>query len=997
MIKEALDLSEPKLISPMLDGFVMGDAISEHHGVRCCPAMVKETGSKYIVKIVSVPASQVQLEALLLTGAFASEGAALSYFKDQAQGIIEEVDVLRKLSKLEGFIPYESCKIVPMDNEVGYDVYLLSPYKRSLESFMRKHTMTHLAAVNLGLDMCACLAVARQAGYLYVDLKPENIFISADQEYRIGDLGFIKLDSLKYASLPDKYRSAYTAPEIKDAYAEINTTIDTYAAGMILYQAYNGGILPEVIPGERLIAPAFADYEMAEIILKACDPEPGERWEDPIQMGQALVAYMQRNGANNDPIVPAAVIRPEIPVMETEDQPAEELADDDAEAYDEGTDDPAAQIAIDGFEGTPDEPSDTSDTSDSNPEEDEQVSDDASDPVSGEPEDDTLPTEENVGDISYDELSEDVGEMLAIADDLIEHEPPAPAVAPDPIEVPMPEPIVIAEPEETASEEATEVNADESSSPEDGEEDDDFEDEFDEDDYVQSDKKIGKKILAFIIALILLAGLAYGGYIFYNNYYLQSVSELTLSGDGDTLRVEVNSQISDSLLTVVCTDTHGNRQERPVADGVATFENLNPNTLYNVKLEISGLRKLTGQTSDSYTTPVQTTVLNFRALTGSEEGSVMLSFNIDGTDSKSWTVSYVADGEEIRTEEFIDHMVNISGLSLGKDYTFILDSVDPLFLAGETQISHTVISPVFAQDLAITGLAGNSISVSWKAPENAVSENWTVRCFNDNGYDQTITVSQTNATFEGIDPTLAYTVDVTAEGMNAGCRTYMTANAVTVTDATANASSAASISVSWNAPSVESKWIVTFKLDGYDRSEVIRTSKSNVTLSPVIPGASYTITIQLEDGTTVFGGNLSAQVPEADRFNGKKLSLLASDVDMDFRMCHRPEKTNWNRKDVKKADYTTTFAVGDEAAFVVYVPSKYSTAKTSIAILYIIRDEAGNMLSYSSTTRSWRDMWNSRYCELDIPALPEEAGNYTMDIYFNGGSVHTQKFTMTAE
>ena len=114
-------------------------------------------------------------------------------------------------------------------------------------------------------------------------------------------------------------------------------------------------------------------------------------------------------------------------------------------------------------------------------------------------------------------------------------------------------------------------------------------------------------------------------------------------------------------------------------------------------------------------------------------------------------------------------------------------------------------------------------------------------------------------------------------------------------------------------------------------------------------------------------------------------------------MCHRPDKSNWNRKDVKKADYTDTFTVGDDAAFVVYVPSKYSTAKVSIGILYIIRDESGDMVSYSTTTRSWRDMWKNRYCELDIPALPDSPGNYTMEVYFNGGSVHSQEFIMTAE
>ena len=220
-------MSEPKLISPLLDGFSMGNSISNHDGVCCCPAMKENSDDKYIVKVISVPASQVQLEALLLTGAYKDPAAATDYFKDLADDVVKEAKFLKKVAKLEGFLPYENWQIVPMeDNRLGYDVYLVTSYKHSLQKYMSKNLMTHLGAVNLGLDMCAALAICRKAGCLYADLKPSNIFISDDKEYRIGDLGFMEMGSLKYASLPSKYRSAYTAPELHDPMSTLNTTAD---------------------------------------------------------------------------------------------------------------------------------------------------------------------------------------------------------------------------------------------------------------------------------------------------------------------------------------------------------------------------------------------------------------------------------------------------------------------------------------------------------------------------------------------------------------------------------------------------------------------------------------------------------------------------------------------------------------------------------------------------------------------------------------------------
>ena len=90
-------MSEIKLITPLLADHLMGEPISNHHGVRCCPAIQKDTENKFIVKILSIPASQVQLEALLLSGAFSSAENALEYFKELADGVVAEAEILRKL------------------------------------------------------------------------------------------------------------------------------------------------------------------------------------------------------------------------------------------------------------------------------------------------------------------------------------------------------------------------------------------------------------------------------------------------------------------------------------------------------------------------------------------------------------------------------------------------------------------------------------------------------------------------------------------------------------------------------------------------------------------------------------------------------------------------------------------------------------------------------------------------------------------------------------
>lgn len=1004
-------MSEPRLISPMLDNFAMGAPISDHHGVRCCPAMQQGSDERYIVKVISIPASQVQLDALLLTGAYENTADALRYFKTLSNDVVEEVNILSKLSSLDGFVSFNDCQVVQMENEVGYDVYLLSPYRRTLARHMHKNPMTHLGLVNLGLDMCAALAVCRQAGYLYVDLKPENIYLIGDKEYRIGDLGFIKLDSLKYASLPDKYRSAYTAPELADALSSINTTVDIYAAGMVLYQAYNGGLLPADAAQEGMQSPAYADYEMAEIIMKAIDPNPDNRWQDPVTMGQALVSYMQRNGVNDDPIVPPTPTES----TTTEETTVSETVITNAE-------DAQGQVCISEFvedttleaeDAIADETSacdETTDAPDSAPADDNNVSltDDAEnlsflDEIAT---DDTLPSEETVGDISYEEVSEDVSDILSQADELIAHETPEPVVAPEPIDVQIP----VQEAAETSHIDSEETeksieNADGASPAEDIEDPaaqtdpataDEEAEQYDHiDTYEPLDKKSGKRLVAIFIALILLAGLVFGGYIYYRDYYLQSVTSMTLSGTDDQLIVNISTEVDESLLTVVCTDIHGTKMEQSVTDGVAVFSGLNPNTLYTIKVKVSGLRKLTGDVTQNYSTPNQTNIVNLSAVTGAEEGSVIISFNVEGTEPESWKITYT-DGNELNMKTFTEHMVTINGLTLGQSYVFQLESESAVFLSGDTQVAYTAAAPVYAENLALNLLDSSSIQVTWNSPADSLVSKWIVRCYNETGYNESVTTSETSVTFSNMDCSKAHTIEVIAEGMSAGIRNYITEGAVTLNSLDANLNGS-SLALSWKPSKMpaNAKWMIVYSIDGIGQEEIIRSDSTSASIFPVIPGCNYNISIQLEDGTSVLGGSLIYEVPGAVPFNGHASGYIVSDVSIQFSMCRQPANAKWSYADVPTQNYTTNFASGEKAGFVMYIPSRYNTSGDNITSLIVIKDQEGKVVSHSATNQAWRDMWYQRYGELNVQQLPEAAGNYTTQIYFNGKLAHTQEFTIT--
>ena len=919
-------MSEQKLVSPLLDGFVMGNPMSSHDGVHCCPAMKENTDEKYIVKIISIPESQVQLDALLLTGAHKDPAEAMDYFKEVADGISAEVDILNTLAKLEGFLPYDGIQIVPMDDgKLGYEVYLLTTYKRSLLRHTQKKPITHLDAVNLGLDLCASLAICRRAGYLYVDLKPSNIFLSKEKQYRIGDLGFVKLDSLSYTSLPGKYRSPYSPAEVQDDMKVLNGTVDTYAVGMILYQIYNEGSLPAapLEPKDPFPHPANADYEIGSIIMKALDPDPAKRWTDPMEMGQALVAYMQKNTVNNTPIVPPSgviVTHAATPAIAEEAETAEEYPETPKTAELVSEQDAPAENAA---------------------------------PVSSifanaVPELTDAAVEEELEDEEDDlDFSIAFSEMPAFDEPKAEKSIPTPSKA-APVR--------------------------------------------------KQRKPHGKGIIAALVVLLLLACLGCGGFWFYQTQYLQTIDNLILDGTQHELTVTVKASMDTSHLKVTCTDSYGNSTVQPVVNGQAVFTDLLPDSLYRIELTVDGFHELTGKTADIFTTDALPTIINMSAVTGPEDGSVMLNFTVDGADPEEWVVTCSAHGEEDIVQAFTGHSITVKGLAVGKVYTLTLGTRNGDQVLGSNSIDFTATQLILAENLSIVDFANGTMTVRWDEPANTTVEKWDVRCYNDDGHEELLQISGTEIAFTGIDSSKSYTVEVTAAGMTQPSRITISANPLSVTGLTVNTDDLNEVTVEWTyeGTAPEGGWLLMYTLDGDDQQNVVKCDDTSAVITPRIPTTRYNLVLQAADSTTVFNASHSFICPGADIFTTQGLSAEK----ISSYLVETPEEENWTIESIGEEAITDTFQSGDSISVVLKTDDKFYLPEMDIDVMYVIRDGEGNVLSALTSTETvdWKALWyddSYQNGELTIPKVPQEPGNYSVSIYFNNLAVTVVSFEIT--
>ncbi len=1002
-------MSELRFVSPLTDGMSVEKESPEHNGRASYTLRHTGTGERFILKRISVPASDSLIRAMILSGAYPDEASVHEYYGRVVESIQEELEAGKALAASGTFAAALSYQVEPKETGVGYDVYILYPLYVPLNALLTENLITNLRAINLGIDLCDAVSACREAGYLFENIKPENIFLMPNGKFLLGDLGLASLEDLQYASVPEEYIGPYSAPELSDITASPNLTVDIYSLGMVLYRVYNanhgpfedentGEIMADKLrlTGKPLPTPLFADYELAGIILKACSFQQEERYQTPEELKQALVMYMQRNEISDNLIVPPIVATSEPLAESFEEEPEEEepIRMSSAEELDEtfrqsfapdtsgaGTqDDIDTTIVLSSPSTAQKEPESSAPTS---KETSAPVQEDAPYPEA-QPEQEAFPSEE-FSDEDYDPDQIDLDELLADISDVVGEEEPSEA---DPAEGLS---LHFEQPEK--AEDHTYVDTKNTESP------------------VEEDEAPKRsKLPAILILLFLVLAIAVVAYFLVSWYFVDAKELNLVSVTTEELVMQlVVDDLQDSF-TLSCTDSHGNRYPMTVEGDTYTFTGLSELTTYTITVDAAKNHRLTNSSvlGNKVTTPESTDILDFTATRGEADGEVLLSFGHEGPTPTQWQLSYSnADGSHTDTFLFEGSTYLVGGLNLNDTYTFTLEDTENCFLAGSTSVTYEMIPIVVAKNLNISNISGQEVTITWEAGEN-LPEEWLVTCEAEGVETVTQTVSSTTCTLALSDLSRDYMISVSARGMDSPETLSLSADLIVVEALSATYNEDGTVTLSWDTPvgSPEGGWYISYNTVGSLHDPYLLNTQplleNSVTLSYLIPNAEYEFTLNISavDATKqLFGATtVSVKTGEIQYFDDYSITPKAP-LDSTFgyvSLWLEPERTNWRYTDLDNK--RTTFSTTQKIAICVQV-NGVAASEDQTHVAYVIRNAEGQVVNDIYSMVSWNDLWYSRRHASAIPLPAAEGensvpGTYRVEIYINGKLLASAGFTI---
>ena len=296
------------------------------------------------LKAVTIPSSQGELDEILADGM--DMNGASTYFRDYVKELNREIALMSKLKGHSNIVSYEDHKMFPHEDGVGWDILIRMELLTPITSYLKQnHTFTRREVIQLGMDLCKALEICQRYNIIHRDIKPANIFLSDTEDFKLGDFGVARIASASTGASTRAGTVNYMAPEVFRG-EKYTSNVDIYSLGLVMYQLLNNNRMPLYPPypqpitpssreraqaqrlsGAALPPPANAEGRLAEIVLKACAPDPAQRYDSPTVMRQALEAILYTEGE-------AKMIYPEgdtVPVPSTSGAAAPEENDPNGE------------------------------------------------------------------------------------------------------------------------------------------------------------------------------------------------------------------------------------------------------------------------------------------------------------------------------------------------------------------------------------------------------------------------------------------------------------------------------------------------------------------------------------------------------------------------------------------------------------------------------------------------------------------------------------------
>jgi len=248
------------------------------------------------IKHISFPRDKKELDKIINMGLANNYNDANNYF---VKIVNNEVVIMKKFNGSPNIVNCFDAIIDNKNDGSEFDYYIRMEYIEDIKSYYSKGLIDVDEVVKLGIDICSALELCSSINLTHCDIKPENIFVGNDGNYKLGDFSSAFFNNNNNDNKNYYGSLNYISPEVYNGNG-ISKNTDLYSLGLVMYQLLCGN-LPFIskkvdekaafnlrMSGKAIPVIRGVNKKLMDIIIKACSFDTKKRYNSPTDMKKDL-------------------------------------------------------------------------------------------------------------------------------------------------------------------------------------------------------------------------------------------------------------------------------------------------------------------------------------------------------------------------------------------------------------------------------------------------------------------------------------------------------------------------------------------------------------------------------------------------------------------------------------------------------------------------------------------------------------------------------------
>lgn len=239
-------MAQTNLIGKTILGYTVNEQLGSGTSGTVYKAVKSDASGQDVraLKHITIPSEKQYLS--ILSSMSGDISKADNYCSQMLVQIVSAIKILKALSEKDGqhIVRYYESDIREEGLSKRYDIFIVMEYLTPLKDFLQSRELHVRDVMQLGSDILRGLGGCHESGVIHRDIKDDNIFVSENGLYKIGDFSVSRI--LKGSSkaklmegIPD-----FLAPEVYFGKESYTKSSDLYSLGIVLYRLLNYGRNP---------------------------------------------------------------------------------------------------------------------------------------------------------------------------------------------------------------------------------------------------------------------------------------------------------------------------------------------------------------------------------------------------------------------------------------------------------------------------------------------------------------------------------------------------------------------------------------------------------------------------------------------------------------------------------------------------------------------------------------------------------------------------------